>query len=161
MASTFPTTLDSFTAKTDGVDTVQAAHINNLQDAIAAVEGMLKAGNASGSWTPTDQSGAALSFAAATGTYFRFGDLIIALFQVTYPATASGASAVIGGMPFTVNGANGTKASALSYCSAATVRYATPVGSSTTFAIQDSSGVAITNATMSGKMIQGAIIYSR
>jgi len=161
MSTNFPTSLDVFTAKVDGVDTVQAAHINNMQDAIAALEAAFKTGNLSGNWTPTDQSGAALSFAAATGVYFRIGDLVVALFQVTYPATASGANAVIGGMPFTVNGANGTKASALSYCSASTVRYATPVGSSTTFAIQDSSGVAITNATMSGKMIQGAIIYSR
>jgi hypothetical protein len=38
MAASFPTTVKSFTLKTDGVDDVQAAHINDLQDEVAAVE---------------------------------------------------------------------------------------------------------------------------
>lgn len=38
MSTNFPTSLDSWTAKTDGVDYPQAAHINNLQDAVDALE---------------------------------------------------------------------------------------------------------------------------
>lgn len=38
MTTTFPTNPDSYTTKVDGVDTVMAAHINNLQDAMMAVE---------------------------------------------------------------------------------------------------------------------------
>ena len=38
MTTTFPTNPDTYTTKVDGVDTVMAAHINNLQDAMMAVE---------------------------------------------------------------------------------------------------------------------------
>ena len=38
MPSSFPTNPDTFTTKVDGVDTVMASHINNLQDAMMAVE---------------------------------------------------------------------------------------------------------------------------
>lgn len=38
MSTNFPTSLDSYTAKVDGTDYPQAAHINNPQDAIVALE---------------------------------------------------------------------------------------------------------------------------
>jgi len=38
MSTNFPTSLDSYSTKTDNVDDVQAAHINNVQDAIEALE---------------------------------------------------------------------------------------------------------------------------
>lgn len=38
MSTNFPTTLDTYTDKVDGVDYPQAAHINNPQDAIEALE---------------------------------------------------------------------------------------------------------------------------
>lgn len=38
MSTNFPSSLDSFTDKVDGTDYPQAAHINNLQDAIEALE---------------------------------------------------------------------------------------------------------------------------
>ena len=38
MSTTFPTNPDSYTTKVDGVDTVMASHINNLQDATTAIE---------------------------------------------------------------------------------------------------------------------------
>jgi len=38
MPTNFPTNPDSYTTKVDGVDTVMAAHINNLQDATTAIE---------------------------------------------------------------------------------------------------------------------------
>ncbi|HMM98579.1 MAG TPA: hypothetical protein PKC99_06195 [Anaerolineales bacterium] len=38
MSSVYPGSLDSFTAKTDGVDYNLAAHINDLQDAVVAIE---------------------------------------------------------------------------------------------------------------------------
>jgi hypothetical protein len=45
MSTNYPTSLDSYTAKTDGVDDVLAAHVNNLQDAIVAIETKLCVGN--------------------------------------------------------------------------------------------------------------------
>ncbi|RMD64982.1 hypothetical protein D6833_03605 [Candidatus Parcubacteria bacterium] len=41
MATNYPAGLDSFTTKTDGVDEVVAADVNNLQDAVAAIEAEL------------------------------------------------------------------------------------------------------------------------
>ena len=38
MTTTFPTNPDTYTTKVDGVDTVMAAHINDLQDAMMAVQ---------------------------------------------------------------------------------------------------------------------------
>jgi len=38
MATNFPSGLDSYTDKTDNTDTIYASHINNLQDAIEALE---------------------------------------------------------------------------------------------------------------------------
>lgn len=39
MSTNFPGALDSYTTKIDNVDIVQASHINNLQDAVVALEG--------------------------------------------------------------------------------------------------------------------------
>ena len=38
MPTNFPTNPDTYTTKVDGVDTVMAAHINDLQDAMMAVQ---------------------------------------------------------------------------------------------------------------------------
>jgi len=55
MPSNYPGSLDSYTDKTDGVDVVMAAHINNLQDAIEAIE--IELG--------TDPSGESITVASA------------------------------------------------------------------------------------------------
>ena len=54
-----------------------------------------------GTWTPVDQSGASLSFTNAFGYYTKVGDTVTAWGRVTYPATASGLTAIVGGLPFT------------------------------------------------------------
>lgn len=38
MGTNFPTSLDSYSTKVDNVDNVMAAHINNVQDAVEALE---------------------------------------------------------------------------------------------------------------------------
>jgi hypothetical protein len=53
-----------------------------------------------GNWTPTDQSGAGLTFTVSGATYVKVGKLVHVTFQFAYPATASGANAVVGGLPF-------------------------------------------------------------
>lgn len=49
MATNFPTALDTFTARSDG-QTIDAAHVNDLQDAVAAVQAKV---GADGSAAPT------------------------------------------------------------------------------------------------------------
>lgn len=53
-----------------------------------------------GDWVPVDASGAALSFAGATGRYFKIGPMVVLIWEIPYPVTASGATAKIGGLPF-------------------------------------------------------------
>lgn len=55
-----------------------------------------------GTWTPTDGSGASLSFTAA-GTYTKTGRKVTVTGSVIYPATASTANNVIAGLPFICN----------------------------------------------------------
>lgn len=54
----------------------------------------------SGVFTPTDASGAGLSFTSATGSYVRIGSMVYVAMTVIYPTTANGANAAIGGLPF-------------------------------------------------------------
>jgi hypothetical protein len=49
MASNWPTSLDVFTVKTDGVDDILAAHMNAVQDGVAALETELGTGGLKGS----------------------------------------------------------------------------------------------------------------
>jgi hypothetical protein len=60
-----------------------------------------------GSWTPTDTSGASLTFSTANGTYTKIGRVVTIRAKIIYPSTASGVSAAIGGLPFVV-GSYGT-----------------------------------------------------
>jgi hypothetical protein len=55
-----------------------------------------------GTWTPVDSSGASLSFTVNYATYTKIGRQVVAIGHLDYPSTASGAVAVIGGLPFTV-----------------------------------------------------------
>ena len=54
-----------------------------------------------GTWTPTDASGASLSFSSVTATYTRIGRSVSIQGFLFYPTTASVATAVIGGLPYT------------------------------------------------------------
>jgi hypothetical protein len=57
---------------------------------------------ATGTWTPSDQSGAALSFTGVNARYTKVGNLVCIYGGFTYPSTASGAVAIVGGLPTTV-----------------------------------------------------------
>lgn len=54
MATNFPTSLDSYSTKQNNVDTIAAAHVNDLQDAVVALETAVAIGAISRTaWTPT------------------------------------------------------------------------------------------------------------
>lgn len=56
-----------------------------------------------GTWTPTDASGAGLTFTAIRPRYTRIGRVVNIQVGLLYPSTASTAIAKIGGLPFTSN----------------------------------------------------------
>jgi hypothetical protein len=53
-----------------------------------------------GTWTPTDGSGAGLTFTNVYANYTKIGRFAFFEFQVTYPSTVSGADTRINGFPF-------------------------------------------------------------
>lgn len=55
---------------------------------------------ASGTWTPTDQSGAGLTFRRNNALYLAFGSMVFVSTEFSYPVTASTANVIIGGLPF-------------------------------------------------------------
>ena len=50
-------------------------------------------------WTPADGSGASLSLTINDHAYYKIGKLVHIIFNITYPATANGATAKISGLP--------------------------------------------------------------
>jgi hypothetical protein len=53
-------------------------------------------------WTPTDTSGAGLTFSTAAAKASKIGRMVFWQAVVVYPANSSGAAAVIGGLPFPI-----------------------------------------------------------
>jgi hypothetical protein len=97
MATNFPTSIDSYTTKVNNVDTIDAANVNDLQDAMVQVETILGASSRRRtSWTPTltfeTTAPTSITYAATTGGWYaRFGSLIYMTGRVDL-ATLSGGS---------------------------------------------------------------------
>lgn len=53
------------------------------------------------SWTPIDSSGAGLTFTGVSANWVQIGNMVHAYGALTYPSTANGANATIGGFPVT------------------------------------------------------------
>lgn len=110
-----------------------------------------------GTWTPIDSSGAGLVFTAG-GSYEKIGRQFRAGFNVTYPATADGSSALIGGLPFTVSNNNYARQGFRSFSTETTVATFLPNANATTVAPLTTAAVAITNATLTGDVVFGTVL---
>jgi len=55
-----------------------------------------------GTWTPTDQSGAGLTFTTAVGTYVKIGPLVTLSLHLIYPTNSNVAPAIVS-LPFTAS----------------------------------------------------------
>jgi len=106
-----------------------------------------------GTWTPTDGSGAGLTFAAGTtGIYTKIGRVVYISASVRYPVTASASSAQINGLPFTMaaspDGAQGGMTT--NYSAATAVLVFKPNNGTTDIIVRAQAGGAQqTNASMS------------
>lgn len=112
-----------------------------------------------GTWTPVDSSGAGLSFSAVGATYERIGREIVCRFTVTYPATASGAGSLIGGLPFATPAAQEARQGFMTLSSEPTATNILTSASATTFFPISLSGVSILNSTLSADFIYGTLLY--
>jgi len=105
-------------------------------------------------WTPVDASGAGLVFSVSTAIYTRINHLVAVTLNMSYPASASGAAAVIGGLPFAANGASGL------YTAYGIARvFHIGAGSKTVLVLNGTTGAQYTNAQMSGAVVTLAGIY--
>jgi hypothetical protein len=103
------------------------------------------------SYTPTDQSGASLTFASASGTYVQIARIVYMTCDITYPVTASGSPAAIS-MPVLALG--GPQALVVGFNASATTFMALSVGSNPS-KIQF---YLLTNGTASNVNLSGARI---
>jgi hypothetical protein len=113
------------------------------------------------SWTPTDNSGAALSFSSVSANYVRMGNMVFAYFSLTYPVTADGSAASIAGLPVAVpNHPYAQTTSTLSSSGGSIDILASMIQSTSTFKLINSAGSAVvTNANLSTLTIAGCLIY--
>lgn len=103
-----------------------------------------------GTWTPTDGSGAGLTFTSPTGRYTRIGRAVHIICSVTYPSTASADSAIIAGLPFTTASPEGGMF--LRYTDLASLAYVFPI-LTTSINVYTASGTTVPNSTLSTKRI--------
>ena len=99
-----------------------------------------------GTWTPTDTSGAGLTFTPSLCTYTKVGRLVTLSGLITFPTTASTAAISIGGLPFTQSASNVTTAAIGSNSGIAAV---VVVGGSTIFVRNVNNGDFL-NVNLSG-----------
>lgn len=113
-----------------------------------------------GTWTPTDASGAGLTFTDVTATYTKIGRMVFAQFALRYPSTANGSNSLIGGMPFAPASGNSARQGFVSYTDETTLALILPEGGgATTAAPRTNAGAQITNAIMSLNYIWGEFVY--
>lgn len=136
---------------------IPAATVNTYQ--FPSFGGVLSVqSNIDSSLTPSDNSGAALTFTSVTASYTRNGEIIAFSIKLTYPVTASGSSASIGGLPVAAFGENIVIARGASLAFGITGLIS---ASGTSIALYNNvSNAAITNANLSGAAITISGSYS-
>lgn len=125
----------------------------------APVPGAGIASPAVSTWTPTDASGASLTFGTVSANYTRYGNVVVASATLIYPSTADTSSAKIGGLPVTAGSGPGPIFIILNNGgSIPTAGFVT--ASNTTFVIVNStSAAAVTNANLSGIRLNFTVTY--
>ena len=115
-----------------------------------------------GTWTPTDGSGAGLTFSATSGNclYTKIGRLVTVSFVIVYPTTASSATNQINGLPFTAsNTSNNVFGGSPSWTTLGTGMTFMINGNQSTFNVYNFSGSTLTNVNLTGVVYRGILQY--
>jgi hypothetical protein len=116
-----------------------------------------------GTWTPTDSSGASLTFTNVQGVYTKVGRVVTCQFNITYPVTASTAVSSISGLPFSTSnqygGLNNPLGGFITYTDSNIVLTAPAGASSSLFNFWSVAGGQIANNQLSGKAVRMTLIY--
>jgi hypothetical protein len=112
-----------------------------------------------GTWTPTDASGASLVFTGVSAGYTQIGNMVFAYAQLTYPSTANGSNASIGGFPVTAANQVYARQCNLSYSNISTFFHMFMNSNTVTAGMYTGAGVAILNSAMSTGQMNFMCIY--
>lgn len=114
-----------------------------------------------GTWTPTDASGAGLTFAAAAGFYVRVGSLVVATCHIIYPSTANANACAIGGLPFP---SIATPPASMFTAAVSVTTYATPItgvvaSGGSAVSLLTFGAANVSNANLSGQIVRFTATY--
>ena len=115
-----------------------------------------------GTWTPTDGSGAGLTFTGTSSNcfYTRVGRLVTCIFNLVYPSTANVSNASLVGLPFISLVSTNNVAGGYTTFTDAGFQISLLVGQNdTSVSFWKNNGTAISNADLSGKILRGVITY--
>lgn len=104
-----------------------------------------------GAFTPTDASGAGLTFATVNARYTRVGRLISVQMQVIYPTTVNASAAKIGGLPFVAASSPTAQGHSFGYTNGSGATALLVNASTSLIELYNAAGGAVTNANMSAK----------
>jgi hypothetical protein len=108
-----------------------------------------------GTWTPTDVSGASLTFTYNCRQYTKIGRTVTINLEMTWPSTANG-NAVVVSLPFASDANNRGGLSAFSNRAGETNFY---TSGGPNFILFDDTGTQLTNANMSTKYLIVSMTY--
>jgi hypothetical protein len=113
-----------------------------------------------GTWTPTDASGAGLSFTVGNCTYTKIGRQVTAVFDITFPVTANGSTQLLGGLPFSASAAaQGACGGFVAYTTYANALNLLISGATTVSFRLAAGGSNNSNAAYSTATIRGSVVY--
>lgn len=113
-----------------------------------------------GTWTPTDASGAAITFASATGRYIKTGDMMYAIGSVTYPSpVVDGSNAVIGSLPVNAKNVFGNRGGDITNTDFGAGITIQTLENTANLYLFDLTGAHVTNVQMSGKTVGFTAAY--
>lgn len=113
---------------------------------------------ADGTWTPTDLSGAGLTFTPTTARYLQIGGWVQITLDLTFPTTGSAATAYIGGLPVAPN-PSFTGGTAIGTTNGSATCLALTAGTTPGFVFQNISGANMPNSTMSAHAVRFQFWY--
>lgn len=102
-----------------------------------------------GTWTPTDGSGAGLTFLNVDAKYTKIGKMVYAIASFDFPSTADISTASIDGLPFTLGSTTGNIGGFITYSTVAAAVQFRPGNNSTSGTIRNGTGTSQTNAILS------------
>lgn len=108
------------------------------------------------SWTPVDSSGAGLTLTVTTARVTKIGKRVFLSADVSYPVTANGSAAVIGGVPsgFTASGIYTGSVTTSGGGSPTVCQASVGGGGTTVINFTSAAGSALTNANFSGAIVR-------